>query len=117
MPSDRRTGRKGKRQNRSSKVLDGKSQAMSSEKENTDSGGLHIEGHLQEQNRFHDPLLADSGKSCTFAGSLLWYYVICSIVSPFQQFFGIGFILLTFEVLSVRRALIFLAILWNVELT
>ncbi|XP_059443773.1 uncharacterized protein LOC132175749 isoform X2 [Corylus avellana] len=60
LPSDRRTGRKGKRQNRSSKVLDGKSQAMSSEMENIDSGGLHIEGHLQEQDRFHDPLLADS---------------------------------------------------------
>jgi hypothetical protein len=81
LASDRRTGRKGKRQNRSSKVLDGKSQAMSSEKENTDT-----EGHLQEQDRFHDSLLADSGKSYTFAGFLLWYFIICSILSLFSHF-------------------------------
>jgi hypothetical protein len=116
LPSDRRTGRKGKRQNRSSKGLDGKSQAMSSEKESIDSGGLHIEGHLQEQDRFHDPLLADSGKSYTFARFRLWYCHL-SYFKHLQPFFGIGFILLTFKVLSVRRALIFLAILWNVELT
>ncbi|BFG32689.1 hypothetical protein CerSpe_189630 [Prunus speciosa] len=60
LTSDRRTGRKNRRQRSSTKVPDGKSQALSSEKENVDVGRSTVEGHLREQSRSHDSLLADS---------------------------------------------------------
>lgn len=41
---------------------DGKSQALSTEKENVDVGRSTVEGHLREQSRSHDSLLADSSK-------------------------------------------------------
>lgn len=61
LPSDRRTGRKGKRQKSSSKLVNGKCQTMSSEKESNDVGSPHIEGHLKEQDIFQDAPGTDSG--------------------------------------------------------
>ncbi|KAK9995942.1 hypothetical protein SO802_020628 [Lithocarpus litseifolius] len=61
LPSDRRTGRKGKRQKSSSKLVNGKCQTMSSEKESNDVGSPHIEGHLKEQDIFQDTPGTDSG--------------------------------------------------------
>lgn len=61
LPSDRRTGRKGKRPKSSSKLLNGKCQTMSSEKENNDVGSSHSEGHLKEQDTYHDNPCTDSG--------------------------------------------------------
>ncbi|KAK4568392.1 hypothetical protein RGQ29_003969 [Quercus rubra] len=65
LPSDRRTGRKGKRQKSSSKLVNGKCQTMSSEKESNDVVSPHIEGHLKEQDIFQDtpggPLLLENG--------------------------------------------------------
>ncbi|KAG2679123.1 hypothetical protein I3843_11G036300 [Carya illinoinensis] len=63
LPSDQRTGRKGKRRRSSSKLVDGKGQAMSPGKENIDVGSSHIESGLKEQDRLHDPLYADSAGS------------------------------------------------------
>lgn len=57
LPSDRRTGRKGKRQRSSTKLVDGKCQVMMPEKENVEVGSL------KEQDEFHDPLCADRGES------------------------------------------------------
>lgn len=74
LPSDQRTGKKGKRRRSSSKLVDGKGQAMSPGKENIDVGSSHIESGLKEQDRFHDPLCADGGKPYTFTRIfLLWY--------------------------------------------
>ncbi|XP_050257079.1 uncharacterized protein LOC126702425 [Quercus robur] len=61
LPSDRRTGRKGKRQKSSSKLVNGKCQTVSSEKESNDVGSSHIEGHLKEQDIFQDTPGTDSG--------------------------------------------------------
>lgn len=62
LPSDRRTGRKNRRQRSSTKVPDGKSQALSSERENIEVGWSNVEGHLSKQIRSHDNLLAESSK-------------------------------------------------------
>lgn len=66
LPSDPRTGRKGKRRRSSSKLVDGKGQAMSPGQENIDVGSSHIESGLKERDRFHGPLCADSCKPWTF---------------------------------------------------
>ncbi|KAM1209879.1 hypothetical protein ACFX2I_015439 [Malus domestica] len=53
LPSDRRTGRKNRRQRSSTKVLDGKSRGLSSGKENVEVGRSSVEGS-------HDNLLTNN---------------------------------------------------------
>ena len=65
LPSDRRTGRKGKRHKHSSKLVNGKCQTMSSEKESNDVVSPHIEGHLKEQDIFQYTPGTISGKPFT----------------------------------------------------
>ncbi|KAM5570640.1 hypothetical protein ABKV19_011338 [Rosa sericea] len=62
LPSDRRPGRKNRRQRSSTKVPDGKSQTLLSERENIEVGRSNVEGHLSKQIRSNDNLLADSNK-------------------------------------------------------
>nr|XP_011464559.1 PREDICTED: uncharacterized protein LOC101311291 isoform X2 [Fragaria vesca subsp. vesca] len=61
-PSDRRTGRKNRRQRSSTKVPDGKSQALLSERENIEAGRSNVESHLSTHVQSNDYLLAESNK-------------------------------------------------------
>ncbi|KAJ7956324.1 Ubiquitin carboxyl-terminal hydrolase-related protein [Quillaja saponaria] len=60
--SDRRTGRRGKRQKSSSRLLDGKFDRVSPKKESIDVGSTHTESHLREQVRSNtSQALGDNG--------------------------------------------------------
>uniref|UniRef100_A0A5B7ACF7 USP domain-containing protein n=1 Tax=Davidia involucrata TaxID=16924 RepID=A0A5B7ACF7_DAVIN len=59
LPSDRWTGRKGKRQNSSTKLLDGKYQTVSSEKENVEVGQVRLKDSLHGDS--NNPYLGDNG--------------------------------------------------------
>ncbi|XP_050376069.1 uncharacterized protein LOC126793558 isoform X2 [Argentina anserina] len=64
LPSDRRP-RKNRRQRSSTKLPDGKSLSLSSERENIEVGRSNVEGHLSKQSRSYDHLVADSNKGTT----------------------------------------------------
>ncbi|XWS60629.1 hypothetical protein CRYUN_Cryun07bG0051700 [Craigia yunnanensis] len=66
-PSDRRTGRKSRRNKRNNKFLDGKYQVMSSEKENIQVGSSH--GNVEEQVRCVDGVPVDSVAPISGEGS------------------------------------------------
>ncbi|XWS48080.1 hypothetical protein CRYUN_Cryun13aG0041900 [Craigia yunnanensis] len=66
-PSDRRTGRKGRRHKSNNKFLDGKYQVMSSEKENIQVGSSH--GNVEEQVRYVDGIPVDSVAPISGEGS------------------------------------------------
>ncbi|XP_015879540.3 uncharacterized protein LOC107415685 isoform X1 [Ziziphus jujuba] len=59
LPSDRRTGRRSRRQRNSAKISDGKHQKISSNKENMEIRSLQLQGRLKEQATSHDNALAD----------------------------------------------------------
>ena len=56
---DRRSGKKGKRHKGSSKLVDGKFEAVSSEKENIE--GIRSDSHSREQVKFHNNHDGDNG--------------------------------------------------------
>ncbi|PPS08609.1 hypothetical protein GOBAR_AA12046 [Gossypium barbadense] len=62
LPSERRTGRKGRRHKSSNKFLDGKSPVASSEKESIQVGSSHV--HVEEQVRYVD-VVSISGEGNT----------------------------------------------------
>ncbi|XP_059642017.1 uncharacterized protein LOC132283975 isoform X2 [Cornus florida] len=62
LPSDRRTGRKGKRQKSSTKLLDGKYQTIaSSEKENIEVGQVRLKDSLHGDGKSENPHFGDGG--------------------------------------------------------
>ncbi|XVE57026.1 hypothetical protein DITRI_Ditri04bG0058500 [Diplodiscus trichospermus] len=65
-PSDRQTGRKGRRHKSNNKVHDGKYQVMSSEKESIQVGSSH--GHVEEQVRYADGVPVGSVASISGEG-------------------------------------------------
>ncbi|TYI90186.1 hypothetical protein E1A91_D03G103500v1 [Gossypium mustelinum] len=67
LPSERRTGRKGRRHKSSNKFLDGKSPVVSSEKESIQVGSSHV--HVEEQVRYVDGVPTDSVVSVSGEGN------------------------------------------------
>lgn len=85
MPSERRTGRKGRRQKSSNKFLDGKSPVAPSEKESIQVGSSHV--HVEEQVRYVDGVPTDSGKVYfVFCCAKMLYFTLLNSMLMFMQF-------------------------------